>query len=189
MAGETTYEGAEHGADAAAHAGDGAHAADAAHGAVGGEHGAAAAFPPFDASLFASQLIWFAITFVALYLIVSRFILPKVSTVLAQRAATLKGDLDAAAAQSTAAEDARAAMEKAKAKARAEARALIDAARADMTAKLTAEQEQAETRLAARIEAEEAKVNAARAKALADVPGMAETLARDIADRLAPARA
>jgi F-type H+-transporting ATPase subunit b len=174
MAGEAPHESVAHTADAAAH---------------GGEHGAAAAFPPFDASLFASQLVWFAITFIALYFIVSRFILPKVSTVLAQRAATVKGDLDAAAIQGAAAEDARAAMEKATAKARADARAMVDAARADVQAKLNAEQEQAETRLAARIQGAEAKVNEARAKALGEVPALAETLARDIADKLAPARA
>jgi F-type H+-transporting ATPase subunit b len=174
MAGEAPHEGAAHAADAAAH---------------GGEHGAAAAFPPFDASLFASQLVWFAITFIALYFIVSRFILPKVSTVLAQRAATVKGDLDAAAIQGAAAEDARAAMEKATAKARAEARAMVDAARADVQAKLNAEQEQAEARLSAHIQSAEAKVNEARAKALGEVPALAETLARDIADKLAPARA
>ena len=178
MAGETTHEAATHGADAAHAAASGA-----------GEHGAAAAFPPFDASLFPSQLFWFAVTFATLYYVVSRIILPKVSTVLAQRAATVKGDLDAAAIQGAAADDARAAMERATAKARADARAMIDAARADMTAKLTAEQEQAEARLSARIKAAEAKVSQARSKALGEIPGLAETLARAIADKLAPAKA
>lgn len=175
----------EHAVDAAAH-GDAAHAAEA--GAHGGEH-ASSAFPPFDSSLFASQLFWFALTFGALYWVLSRYVLPKVSAVLAQREATVKGDLDAAAIQSAAAEDARAAMEKATAKARADARAMIDKARADMTAKLTAEQEQAEARLAERIRASEEKVGAARAKALSEVPGIAESLARDIADRIVGARA
>mgnify|MGYP001062506120 CR=1 FL=1 len=161
------------------------HAPDAA--AHGGEH--AAAFPPFDASLFSSQLIWFAITFAALYYIVSRFIIPSVATVQDKRAATLKGDLDTAAQKSAEAESARAAMEKATAKARAEARAMVDAARADMQAKLAAEQAQAETRLAQRIEAAEARVNEARTKALADVPAIADALARDIAAKLAPANA
>ncbi len=152
--------------------------------AAGGDH--AATFPPFDSSLFSSQLIWFAITFSALYFIVSRFILPSVSAVLEKRAATVSGDLEAAAQKSAAAEEARTQAEKASAKARAEARAMIDAARADMTAKLTAEQEAAETRLAAKITTAEAKVAEARAKALAEVPAIAETLARDIAEKLAP---
>ncbi|MGE0739920.1 MAG: F0F1 ATP synthase subunit B' [Hyphomonadaceae bacterium] len=171
------------------HAVDAPHGADAAHGAAaahGGEH-AAATFPPFDISLFSSQLIWFAITFAVLYVIVSRFIIPSVSTVLEQRAGTLKSDLDTAASKSAEAEAARAAMEKAVAKARADARAMVEAARADMTAKLTAEQEAAETRLTARIEAAEAKVDAARKTALAQVPALADGLARDIAAKLLPA--
>lgn len=173
------------GADAA-YGADAAHdAAAAAHG--GGEH--AVAFPPFDASLFASQLIWFTLTFLVLYYILSRNVLPRVSSVLAQRAATVKGDLDAAAIQSAAAEDARTAMERATAKARADARAMVDKARADMQAKLTAEQEAAEKRLADKIQVAEDKVNAARQQALAEVPKMAEALGRDIADKLAGARA
>jgi F-type H+-transporting ATPase subunit b len=158
-------------------------ASEAAHGAE------QVAFPPFDPTLFPSQLVWFALTFGALYFILSRFALPKVASVLAQRAATVKGDLDAAAIQSAAADDARTAMERASAKARADARAMIDAARADVQAKLSAEQEQAEARLSERINAAEAKVDAERKKALAEVPAMAEGLARDIADKLAPAGA
>ncbi len=166
------------------HATDAAHAADAA--AHGGEH-AAAIFPPFDSSLFASQLIWFAITFGALYYIVSKFIIPSVSGVQAKRAGAIKSDLDGAAEKSEAAARAKDTMEKASAKARADARAMVDAARADVTAKLTAEQEAAEQRLSAKIAAAEAQVNEARAKALAEVPGLADGLARDIADKLVPA--
>ncbi|MEZ6023248.1 MAG: hypothetical protein R3C16_07535 [Hyphomonadaceae bacterium] len=164
-----------HGADAAA-----AHGAEAAHGG---------AFPPFDASTFGSQLIWFAITFGLLYFVVSRFVLPAVGGVLEKRAGTIKGDLDQAAQKSADAEDARVAMEKAVAKARADARAMVDAARADITAKLTAEQDAAEARLSKRIGEAEARVDEARRKALSEVPALAEGLARDIADKIAPAGA
>jgi F-type H+-transporting ATPase subunit b len=179
------------GAAADTHAAEAVHGADAAQAAAAGAHGGeqAVSFPPFDASLFPSQIIWFVLTFGALYFVVSTLILPQVSAVLAKRAGTIKSDLDGAAHKSAAAEEARADMEKAAAKARAEARAMIDAARADVTAKLTAEQEQAEARLAERIASAEAKVDDARAKALADVPGIADVLAREIADKLAPARA
>jgi F-type H+-transporting ATPase subunit b len=77
-------------------------------------------------------------------------------------------------------------MERAVAKARADARAMVDAARADMTAKLNAEQEAAEKRLTDRIGAAEARVDAARQKALGEVPALADQLARDIADKIAP---
>ena len=165
------------------------HAAEATDAAAhGGEH-AAAGFPPFDASTFASQLFWFAITFGALYFVLSRYVLPKIGAVLEQRAGTIKSDLDTAAEKSADAEHARANMEKAMAKARADARAMVEAARAEVTAKLSAEQEAAEKRLGERIAQAEAKVDAARQKALAEVPALAETLAREIADKLAPAPA
>lgn len=171
------------------------HAADAAaHGADAAAHGAEAggAFPPFDAALFSSQLIWFFATFIALYFVVAKFVIPTVGGVLAKRAGAIASDLDEAAQKSAAAEEARASMEKAVAKARADARAMVDAARADVMAKLGAEQEAAETRLSAKIEAAEAKVNDARAKALGEVPALADTLAREIAEKLlggAPQRA
>ena len=41
-------------------------------------------------------------------------------------------------------------------------------------------------RLAERIRTAEDRIDAARKKALVDVPALAETLARDIADKLAP---
>lgn len=166
-------------------------AADAAHGAAdAGAHGAEAggAFPPFDATTFGTQLSWFALTFLLLYLVVSRFVLPRVGSVLERRADAVKNDLDQAAQKSADAEEARATMERAIAKARADARAMVDAARADITAKLTAEQEAAEKRLAERIAAAEGRVDAARKKALAEVPALADALAREIADKLAPSR-
>lgn len=179
MAGETADT---HAVEAAAE-----HGADAAHAATGGEH--AASFPPFDTSLFASQLIWFAITFGALYFIVSRFIVPTVSGVLEKRASQLAADRDAASHKTAEAEAAKAATEKASAKARADARKLIDDMRADVTAKLSAEQAEAEARLAKRAEESAARMAEARGKAMADIPSIADALARDIADKLAPAKA
>jgi F-type H+-transporting ATPase subunit b len=148
---------------------------------------ASSGFPPFDPALFASQLVWFALSFIALYVIMSRFVLPKVGATLAARAGTIEGDLDQAAQKSAQAESARVSMEKEVAKARADARAMVDAARADVQAKLAAEQEAAEARIAERINAAEARVDAAKQKALAEVPALAEGLARDIAERIAPA--
>jgi F-type H+-transporting ATPase subunit b len=167
------------------------HAAEAAHGAAAAAgHGeTSGGFPPFEATLFATQLFWFALTFLLLYIVVSRFVLPKVGGVLAARAGTIASDLDQAAQKSAAADEARTSMERAVAKARADARGMIDAARADVQAKLNAEQEAAEKRLAERITTAEARVDAARQKALAEVPGIADALARDIADKIAPAGA
>src|SRR5579859_287483 len=62
-----------------------------AHTEADGGHGGA--FPPFDTSTFPSQLVWLAITFVALYLIVSRIALPRVGAVIDKRQSKIEGDL------------------------------------------------------------------------------------------------
>lgn len=161
---------------AAPHAPELEHAAEPASGA----------FPPFDPTLFASQLIWFALSFGALYFVVSRFVLPGVQSVLDRRAGQLARDREGAAAKTAAAEAARAAMEQAVAKARADARKLIEAMRAEVQAKLNWEQAQAEAKLAQRAAEAETKINAARDRALGEIPALAASLGRDIADRIAP---
>ena len=157
-----------------------AQAVEAGHSAPAHGEGAASAFPPFDPSLFASQLFWFVLSFGVLYIVLSRFVLPKIGGVLHTRATTISHDLDQAAEKSAAADSARADMEKAVAKARADARAMVDAARADMQAKLMAEQEAAEARLGERIRTAEARVDAARQKALAFAVGYLTHAAGDV---------
>jgi F-type H+-transporting ATPase subunit b len=164
--------------------------ADAPHEVVEGAagHGAEAsgAFPPFDPTLFASQLFWFALTFGALYFVLSRFALPKVGAVLATRAGKITGDLEAAARESAAADAARIGAEQATAKARNDARTLIEAQRAAVTAELAGEQAKAEAALSERTAKAEAAIAQTRANALADVDKVAADLARDIVGRIMP---
>lgn len=165
------------------------HATDAAHGAAAGGHEAAGAFPPFDATTFASQLVWFAITFGLLYFFVSRFVLPKVGAVLERRTATRKADLDIAQRESEAAERVRQEAERTSASARADARKLIEGIRAEAAAELAAEQAKAEEAHAAKVAAAEAAIADKRAKALAQIDGIAKELAGDIVNQLAGAKA
>ena len=55
------------------------------------EHGRG--FPPFDATTFASQLFWFALTFILLYLLMSRVALPRIGTILEDRRKRVESDL------------------------------------------------------------------------------------------------
>src|ERR1700676_5498021 len=71
---------------------------------AGGSHGGA--FPPFDSSTFASQLVSLLIAFVALYLIVSRIALPRVGSVLDARQNAIEGDLAEAQKLKDASDDA-----------------------------------------------------------------------------------
>ena len=45
-----------------------------------------AGFPPFQKDTFASQLVWLAITFVALYLLISRIAVPRIGGIIEERA-------------------------------------------------------------------------------------------------------
>src|SRR5947208_1000609 len=47
------------------------------------EHGGG--FPPFQKETFASQLLWLALVFVALYLLMSRIALPRIGSILDRR--------------------------------------------------------------------------------------------------------
>jgi F-type H+-transporting ATPase subunit b len=155
--------------------------AEAAH---GGGHAAEAAFPPFDASLFSHQLIWFAIAFVGLYILMSRVALPRVAEVVDARAAKVKADLDEAAAGSLAADRARLDAERARAEAQAGARKIVDDMRAEMAAGLAEERAKAEADLAARAEAAEKRIAAARTEAMSGVGAMAADLAAQIVAKL-----
>ncbi|MGH8432096.1 MAG: F0F1 ATP synthase subunit B', partial [Solimonas sp.] len=52
--------------------------------------------PQLDVHSFAPQLVWLAIAFLALYLVMSRLAVPAISDTLAKRQAKIQGDLDAA---------------------------------------------------------------------------------------------
>ncbi|MGA8412850.1 MAG: F0F1 ATP synthase subunit B', partial [Xanthobacteraceae bacterium] len=76
----------------------------------GGKH---VVFPPFNRETFASQLFWLAITFALLYLLMARFALPRVGSIIEARRSKIDSDLAAAAQLKTNAEAAMAAYEKA----------------------------------------------------------------------------
>src|SRR5258706_13187737 len=55
------------------------------------EHGGG--FPPFNAHTFASQLLWLALIFLALYLLMSRVALPRVGSILEAPRRPIAADL------------------------------------------------------------------------------------------------
>ena len=133
---------------------------------------------------FAPQLVWLAITFVVLYLVMSKLAVPLISDTLDKRQAKIQGDLDAA---EKASEDTRAlvaAYEKRLADAREEARRLQrernEADSAAATARLT---ELANT-LNGRIDEAEKRIAGQRAQVMEGLEDMAHDIAADVYSKL-----
>ena len=141
--------------------------------------------PQLDVHSFAPQLVWLAIAFVALYLVMSRLAVPRIADTLAKRQAKIQGDLDAA---ETASEDTRAlvaAYEKRLADAREDARRLQrERAEADSAA---ANQRLAELgqKLGARIDEAEKRIAGQRAQVMEGIEQMATDIASDVYAKLA----
>jgi F-type H+-transporting ATPase subunit b len=134
--------------------------------------------PQFDPTWFPSQLFWLAICMAVLYIALSRSILPPLLGVLAQRIATVDGDLARAESLRAEAETTRVNYEQALTKARAHAQGLL--AEAERKNKEATEQADAALNqtLAAQAADAEAKLDAQKQKLLASLePEAAELTA------------
>jgi F-type H+-transporting ATPase subunit b len=146
------------------------------------EHGGG--FPPFQKDTFASQLLWLAIFFVALYLIASKLALPRVGTIIADRRRRISSDLAEAARMKDAADAAIASYEKALADARARAQATAAQTRDKVNAEAEARRKAVEARLHAKLIAAEQTIAASRTAAMANVQGIAQEAAVAIVTQL-----
>jgi F-type H+-transporting ATPase subunit b len=158
------------------------HAADAAGHAT---EGAGAGFPPFDPSLFSSQIFWFWVAFAGLYIVLASAVIPRIAKTLMHRRTTIESDLKAAADQTAAAQEARMLAEKASADARAQARKTIEEMRAANDTELSKAETKAATAAAAKIAKAETRIAEARASALASINDTVGDLASTIVERIA----
>ena len=153
-------------------------------GASGAAQAAGGGMPQLDFHDFAPQLVWLAITFVVLYLVMSKLAVPLISDTLDKRQAKIQSDLDAA---EKASEDTRAlvaAYEKRLADAREEARRLQrERNEADSTA-ATARLTELGDKLNARIDEAEQRIAGQRAQVLEGLEDMAHDIAADVYSKL-----
>ena len=150
------------------------------HNPVSAQH----VFPPFDKQNFPSQLFWLALTFIALYLLMSRIALPRISSILDARRQRIESDLAEAQRFKEASDAAIAAHDKAVAEARERAQALASEAREKGAAAAQARRKEVDAKLTARIAEAEKTIAARRSAAIANVHRIASDTVPAIVERL-----
>lgn len=140
--------------------------------------------PQFDPAVWPPQLIWLAITFTILYLLMAKVALPRVAEVLEEREFRINESLRKAENLKRDAEDAVAAYEKLMADARAKAQEQVRGERDRAAHEAAARHAELGQRLAAEVGAAEERIHAARAQALAGIRDVAQTVASAAVEKL-----
>jgi F-type H+-transporting ATPase subunit b len=150
--------------------------------AHGGGH--AKIFPPLNTTDFAPQIIWFAITFSALYLLLSRVVLPRIGEVIEERKDRIKRDLDAAERLKDDTDKALQSYEKALADARGNASAIAKETQAKLGAEVDAERQKLDAALNAKLADAERSIGATKSKAMQSVSEIAADTAAALTSAL-----
>ena len=138
----------------------------------------------FKNPLTISQVVWGSLIFVVLYILLSRFALPKVGEVLEARASHIARDLEAARAARDRADAGIAEASEAIAKARSEAQAAVAAALEEAKSAAAAQAAVLNQRLEAQLKGAEAQINQARDQAMGALRQVASDTADAVVTRL-----
>ena len=132
----------------------------------------------------APQLMWLAISFIALYVVMARVALPRIATVIEERRDRIASDLDEAEQLRQSTEDAIAAYEQALAEARSRAHAIAQETRDALSREVEAEKMDVEKQIAKKTEEAEKAISDAKSAAVANLnevaSGAAETIVKEL---------
>ena len=151
-----------------------------AHSEVPAQHG----FPPFESEHFPSQLVWLAISFVLLYVLMSKIALPRIGSILAERNRLVSEDLAAAERLKEQSNAAHAAYEKALHDARNRAQTIASSTREQQAREAEALHKRLEAQFHDRFAAAEQSIAKSRAVAMGSVRAIAGETASAIVERL-----
>lgn len=144
----------------------------AGHGAeAAAEHGKG--LPQLDFSTFPSQIFWLLVAMVVLFYLMSKIALPRIGSVLEERADAVADDLDRAEEFKRKAEEAEAAYQQALTDARARAQEIAAEKRAEIQKEVDAEIAKAEAEISARASEGEKRIAEIRESAKASVEEVA----------------
>lgn len=140
--------------------------------------------PQLDLATFPTQLIWLAITFLVLYVVMSTIGLPRVGGVIAARRGRIEGDLEKAAQMKNEAEAVIAAYEKALAEARMQAQITLRETTEQLNALSAERQRKVVEELAKETQIAERRIAEAKAQALGSLREIAIEATREAAQKL-----
>jgi F-type H+-transporting ATPase subunit b len=141
-------------------------------------------FSPLDSGTFVPQLVWLALTFGLLYVLLKRFALPRVGEVIEERSDRIRRDLDKAEKLKAETEQALASYEQALADARSSAGAIVKTMRETLAAEIEKERAAVDAQIAAKLADAEARIAQGKAKAMAGVADIAAETASAVVAKL-----
>ena len=141
-------------------------------------------FPPFQSEHFPSQLVWLAINFVLLYVLMSRIALPRIGAILAERSRLVGDDLAAAERLKEQSNAAHSAYEKVLADARARAQTIASTTREQHAREAEDMHKRLESQLHQRLAAAEQSIAKSRGAAMSNVRAIAGEAISAIVERL-----
>jgi F-type H+-transporting ATPase subunit b len=144
--------------------------------------------PQLQVGDFAPQLIWLAITFIGLYIIMARMALPRIEGAITLRRGHIQTDLDTAERLRQETQAAIAAYDEALAEARAQAAAIAQKTRDELAAEVDRERGVIEKDLAGKIASAEQRINASKDAALRHINEIAGETASVLVEHLIGAK-
>ena len=157
-----------------------AHAAEA-----GADHGSGG-LPQLNFDTFGTQIFWLVVGMVVLFWLMSKVALPRIASVLEERADAIASDLDQAEEYKRKAEEAEAAYDQALADARARAQEIAAETRAEIQKDVDAAMAKADAEIAARTAEGEKRISEIRESAMASVEEVASETAVAVVEAILP---
>ena len=149
-----------------------------AHGGGGG------GLPQLDATTYPTQIFWLFVSFILLYVIMSKVAIPRIADVLEERQERIEDDIETADRLRGEAEAVKAEYEKAVADARSEAHALVRKAMDEIAASHATAEAEAAKKTAETTKAAEARIAEQRTEALESLKSVASEAAAEATVKL-----
>jgi F-type H+-transporting ATPase subunit b len=141
-------------------------------------------FSPLDSGTFVPQLVWLALSFGLLYVLLKRYALQRVGEVIEERRERIQRDFEKAEKLKAETEQALASYEQALAEGRAKANAIAKDVRDKLAAEVDKERAGVETQVAKKMADAEERISQSKAKAMASVGDIAADTASAVVSKL-----